>query len=252
MRTKLLHDEGSGPVLVYVPGIDGSGELLLETAERLRLQFRLVQVEYVDGVSYGESIVADLAASLRVVLDKLGIDRALLLAESFGGPVALKFALEHAEVVRGLAIVNSFAYYPRRVDLAITRVGARLLPSAVFRFVRPLIAARKLFGRLCEPDALRRFKARETPNFDSNYRKRLRAIEAIDLRPRLSEIKVPVSLFASERDRVVPSVPCLQEMQAGLANATLRTIPDGGHVVLPLQALPWCEWLSELDERAPI
>ena len=238
-------------MLVYVPGIDGSGELLLETAERLRERFRLVQVEYVDGVGYGKDTVSDLAASLRQVLDKLGIERALLLAESFGGPVALQFALKHSEVVRGVAIVNSFAYYPRRFDLVMSRIGAKLLPSSVFRFVRPLIAARKLFGRLCEPDALRRFKERETPNFDANYRTRLRAIREIDLRSRLGEITVPVALFASERDRVVPSVACLTEMQAGLQDATLRTIPDGGHVALPLQNLPWCEWLLELHERSP-
>jgi pimeloyl-ACP methyl ester carboxylesterase len=251
MRTELLHDEGTGPPLVYVPGIDGSGVLLLETAERLRPHFRLIQVHYTPEGETVRGAVGDLVTSLVSVLDELGIDRALILAESFGGPVALTFAHENAERVRALTIVNSFAYFPQRARLAVSRFGSSVLPAALFEFVRPIIAGPKFFGRLCEPDALQRFKARETPNFDAAYRDRLIAVGEFDLRPHLPEIQVPVSLFASERDRIVPSVPCARTMLAGLPNASLRTIPNGGHVILPLRGLPWVEWLSELDAKAP-
>ncbi len=250
MQTILHHDEGSGPPLIYVPGIDGSGELLLETAERLRPHYRLIQVRYVSGGVSKRGTVGDLVSSLAQVLDDLGIERALILAESFGGPVALSFALENPERVRGLAIVNSFAYFPKRLSITLSRFGAALLPTAVFEYFRPRVAGPKFFGKLCEPDALERFKRRETPNFDDEYRARLRAIPGIDLRARLAEITAPVALFASDRDRVVPSLECANVMLTALPNATLRTIPDGGHVVLPLRALPWVEWLAELDERA--
>jgi len=250
LRTILHHDEGSGPPLIYVPGIDGSGELLLETAERLRPHYRLIQVRYVAGGDSKRGTVGDLVSSLAEVLEDLGIERALILAESFGGPVALSFAIEHPERVRGLAIVNSFAYFPKRLSIALSRIGASLLPTSVFEFFRPRVAGPKFFGALCEPDALERFKHRETPNFDDEYRARLRAIPGIDLRSKLPEITAPVALFASERDRVVPSVPSAQEMLAALPDATLKMIPNGGHVVLPLRALPWIEWLAELNERA--
>ncbi len=249
MRTKLLHDEGSGPVLVYVPGIDASGELLLETAERLREHYRLVQVWYPTQGDPKLTSLDDIAAGVFTVLDELGIERATLLAESFGVSVALSCALLQPERVNALALVNGFAYYPRRTSIALSKFFSWLLPEGVFSFLRPRLAKSKLFGQLCEADALARFKDRSMPRFDAGYRERLNLITALDLRPRLGEIHVPVALFASEDDHIVPSVPCAKEMHAALPNSTLRIIPRGGHVVLPLQSLPWLEWIAEIEAR---
>ena len=250
VKATILHDEGSGPALLYVPGVDGGGDLLLETAERLRERFRLVQIRYTHSETSERGVIADLAASLISVLDDLKIDKPLLLAESFGGPVVLTCALANPDRIRGMAIVNSFPYYPRRVSVALSNLSSRFVPPALFEFMRPRIAKRKFFGRLCEPDALDRFQREAKTPFDVEYRARIAAIPGFDVRDRLSEIHMPISLFAAECDRVVPSVACGELMHASLPNSTLTTIPEGGHVVLPLRSLPWVEWLADLDERA--
>src|SRR5262245_41325916 len=105
MEARVIDVRGSGPPLVYVPGIDGSGELLLGTAARLAASFRLVRLRYGGDSSGGYE---ELAASLVRVLDELEIERALLLAESFGVSVALETALDHPQRVAGLALVNGF------------------------------------------------------------------------------------------------------------------------------------------------
>ena len=46
MRTVLHANDGKGPPLVYVPGIDASGEFLLGQAEVLARSFRLVRLRH--------------------------------------------------------------------------------------------------------------------------------------------------------------------------------------------------------------
>ena len=46
MIARVVDESGSGPPLVYVPGIDGTGRLLLSTAERLTSRFRLICLRY--------------------------------------------------------------------------------------------------------------------------------------------------------------------------------------------------------------
>lgn len=245
MRTDLHHVEGSGPDLVYVPGVDGSGEMLFETAEKLREHFRLIQVRYDPGREPWKATLDDLSMSLQAVLETLGVTRPFVLTESFGGAVTLNCAASNPDAFRAIAVVNSFARYPRRMRIAATQLVSVVFPAALFSLFRPVVARQGFFGKLCEDDAYQRFLERETLNFDDSYRRRLAIIRALDLRANLANIRCPVHLFASESDRVVPSVKCAKELQALIPQATLRTIPCGGHVVLPLQGIPWVEWLRE-------
>src|SRR6185436_9727966 len=87
MVAEIVATRGSGPPLVYVPGIDGSGELLLGTAARLERRFRLTRLRYAGG-SGGD--YASLAASVAACIERAGAARALVLAESFGVALALE------------------------------------------------------------------------------------------------------------------------------------------------------------------
>ena len=244
MHTELHHVEGDGPDLVYVPGLDGSGEMLLETAEHLRKRYRLIQVRYETDEKTPTATLDDLSLSLAAVLERMDVRHPLLLTESFGGPVTMNCAVHSPGIFRSIAIVNSFGRYPKRFGIQATRFGAAVLPKALFYFFRPMVAHR-FFGELSEDDAVERFLHRERLNFDEGYKRRLALIASLDLRPRLSSLETPVHLFASEKDLIVPAVRCAKELERLLPNATLRTIPRGGHVVLPLQSLPWVDWLAE-------
>jgi hypothetical protein len=59
-----------------------------------------------------------------------------------------------------------------------------------------------------------------------------------------------VALFASDSDKIVPSVPAAREMLRGLPDATLEILPRAGHVVLPLAEEPWVDRLRALERRA--
>lgn len=236
--------------MVYVPGIDGTGELLLGTARRLEERFRLVRLRY-DVEGPGEEVrdtYPALAGSVAGVIGELGIERSVVIAESFGGAVALQLALDRPERVSALGIVNSFAFYPRRARLALARRAAPLVPRPLFHLGRRWLAPFALFGERRDPDSIAAFRAIPGACFDEGYARRLAMIAGLDLRPRLPELTLPVRLWASGTDRVVPSVACLREVAAALPDARLEVVPGAGHLLLPLADQPWPDRVSELVE----
>lgn len=250
MLAHVVSDSGSNPLtLVYAPGIDGSGELLLGTAARLEKRFRLIRLRYASG-DEGSMVGGgydELAKSVARVLEEKNVERALVLAESFGVGVALELALDQPGRVAGLALVNGFAYFERRFGLFVSRCIARFDP--LFSVGRTFGARWALFAPRAAGQELKLFHA--LPGyFGKSYRRRLAMIARLDLRARLSEIRCPVALFASDSDRIVPSIRAAEEMARRLPDATLEILPRAGHVVLPLAEEPWVDRLLTLAGRA--
>src|SRR2546423_3753754 len=106
--------EGSGPLLVYVCGLDGTGELFFKQAAQLSQSFRIVTFRQRDE---GDFSYEDLAADVAAIIRDIGEPCATLVAESFGGGVALVFALSYPEMVERLVIVNSFPRYRERIRI---------------------------------------------------------------------------------------------------------------------------------------
>jgi pimeloyl-ACP methyl ester carboxylesterase len=247
-----VHSErGAGPPLVYVPGIDGTGRLLFSTEERLARCFRVICLRYEPGSAEPrEDSYERLAASVVAACRERVQGPVLLLSESFGGGVALQAALDHPQDVAGLAVVNSFARYGWRVLLAAGRVLCRLTPAVLFQIGRGRFAARTLFAPRYEEQAMQDFLAMQETCLDAAYCRRLRMIGRLDLLPRLAEISQPVALFASDGDRINPSVQSARAMAEALPNVELEILEQAGHVVLPLAEEPWVERRQELARRA--
>lgn len=252
MIAKLRADRGSGAGVVYVPGIDGTGELLLGTAARLEEDFRLLRFHYLaEGeASPATDSYANLAASIAEGVRARGMERCVVVCESFGGAVGLQLALDHPQLVRGLIVVNSFAHYPSPNRLAWSMRLAPHLPRSLFNFGRRWLAPRSLFGHRREADAVARFRALPGAFFDAGYIRRLAMIAELDLRPRLREVAQPVALYASSSDRIVPSTTSMAALHAALPDSTLEVIEGAGHMVLPLSDEPWPERVREMVERA--
>jgi pimeloyl-ACP methyl ester carboxylesterase len=248
MYAKLLSDRGDGRPVLYVPGIDGTGDLLLGCAERLQAGFRLLRFRYDAGPEDdGYDTLARSIAELAVQND---VPRCLVLCESFGGAVGLQLALEHPKLVAGVMVVNSFAHYPEQGRLALSRMLAPLTPRSIFRAGRYLLAPHSLFGKRDDGEALRLFRELHGSYFDAAFRRRLDMIAGLNLEPRLGEIQQPVALFASDHDRVVPSLRTMASLQKGLPQATLEVVLGGGHMILPLADEPWPERMAQLAQRA--
>jgi pimeloyl-[acyl-carrier protein] methyl ester esterase len=97
----------AAPLLVLLPGLDGTGEL-----------FRPLLAVIANGwptqvVSYPVGQILSYAQLLASIERQIGTERlVVLLAESFSGPLALRFACEHPEAVRAVALCASFVRPP--------------------------------------------------------------------------------------------------------------------------------------------
>jgi pimeloyl-ACP methyl ester carboxylesterase len=104
-------DEGQGPVLLLLHGIAGSSRAWREVMPALAGDFRLIAP---DLLGHGESAkpVGDYslgayASGMRDLLGELGIERATLVGQSFGGGVAMQLAYQHPELCERLVLVDS-------------------------------------------------------------------------------------------------------------------------------------------------
>lgn len=249
MRAEVKGDRGDGPAVVFLPGMDGTGELLLDTASKLEAHFRLLRFCYVDeGLPGSAATYERLADTAAGCLADAGVRGALILAESFGGGVALQLALRHPQLVRGLALVNTFAWFPNHLR---ARLGAALFPWTPTRAVhlaRSVIGRRLFFRPRRDAEAEAAFLIHATGFEDASFAARMKAVPELDLRDRLAEIHVPCRLYASTHDRVVPSRRTMATLAQGLPQATLELIPRANHIVLPLPEEPWAERLQALDQ----
>lgn len=255
MRAELLSDRGEGLPVVYVPGIDGTGELLLGTASRLEERFRLLRLHYVAepasaAVARESDTYAALAASCAEAIRAPGVDACLVVAESFGGAVALQLALDNPDLVRGLIVVNSFARFPAQMRVWLGWKLSALVPRFAFDLFRKLLAPRLLFAERRDQKAIAEFRELWGTFFDDGYRRRMGMITRLDLRQRVGELTQPLVLLASDKDRVVPSVRTLGELHELAPNSTLEVVPGAGHLILPLEELGWPERIEELRQRA--
>jgi pimeloyl-ACP methyl ester carboxylesterase len=221
-----LHVEGSGPPLIYVPGLDGTGMLFYRQARVLSHRFRVITFRLRDGALDMATLVADIAQHLdRAVPDGTP---AIVVGESFGGALAMHFALAHPERVRGLVILNSFSRITPVIKLHAAIAGISLMPWKTMQIVRRLTAWR-LHSPHTHQDEIQRFLALTAATTREGYLNRLRILTRYDLRDRLGELRVPTLYLAADADHLIPSVAQATYMVSRVPHATMRILQGHGH-----------------------
>ncbi len=220
--------EGSGPLLIYVSGLDGTGQLFFKQSARLSAHYRVVTFRSRD---HGKFTYDDLTGDLAAIIRDLGEQKAIVVGESFGGTVALRFALRYPQMVERLVVVNSFPRFRKRFTI---NLGIRL-STRMFGMLWPLRRAANRLGLAIDgvsrDDREKFWTAIRTVSPEA-YTQRLRLIEGLDLDSRLAEIRVPALFIAGDRDLLVPSVKEARIMAARIPNAKVRIVEGGGHACL--------------------
>lgn len=240
---------GEGPALVLVPGMDGTGRLFHRQAPRLARRYRVATYALRDDARS----MADLVADLDRILDTVAPDRApaVIVGESFGGGVALSFALAHPERTAAVVVINSFPWFHPQVRLRLAIAGVRLFPWNVMPIVRRITASRMHSSHTGGAEIQRFLRVtRETTR--EGYLNRLRILRRYDVRDRLREIRVPALFLAASEDHLVPSVEQSERMAAAVPGACLRVLEGHGHVCLIAPGVDLGEILDEaLPEAGP-
>jgi pimeloyl-ACP methyl ester carboxylesterase len=114
-------DKGSGPPIVILHGLGGQmGNFTYALLERLTGDFRVILMDR-PGSGYSRRApgatgqLTEQAAIVAEFIRKLGLDRSLLVGHSLGGAIALGVALDHPQVVNGLALIAPLTHVPKDV-----------------------------------------------------------------------------------------------------------------------------------------
>ena len=224
-------DFGAGAhTLLAHGGWTGSWELWAEPFMHLGKTWRTVAYDHrgagasiapVESISI-ESMVDDLIA----VMDKLEIERCVLAAESAGGLVAVTAALLRPERFDGLILVDALLHKEKKEsDMLFIRGLRSNFEQTIGQFVdacvpqeEPSSVEIRLWGR--------KILQRATPAASV---KLLECTFGVDLRPQLSQLRLPTLILHGDRDIIVP--PGDAEFAASqIPNSRLHIVQGAGHV----------------------
>jgi len=220
---------GDGPGLVLVPGMDGTGRLFYRQVPLLAKRYRVATYRLRDDAVDMATLVGDLARVARGAAAAGG--QVVVVGESFGGAVALSFALASPPLVAALVVLNSFPRFLPQARLRLAIRALHLMPWEAMPLVRRLTAFR-LHSRYTHRAEIRRFMELTQQTSREGYIARLRILQSYDVRDRLGELEMPVLFLASERDHLVPAVREAREMARRVPQAMVRVLPGHGHICL--------------------
>ena len=247
---------GHGHPVVLMHGGPGADRWTLSALRRCRDQFTLVLYDHrcngrAEGAPVESMTWENLTADADALREQLGFERWAVLGHSFGGHVALEYALRYPETLTHLVLVDTAAtswwsqehaagvlasrgWSPELVELSHRWFNGQIEPGEMFRDLMrlgpayyhepsPISLVREVLGgswrTKLRPDAL---------IFAGQH-----LMKGWSVVERLSEISAPTLVVAGASDFIFPP-EAQAELAAGIPNASLHLIERAGHD-------PWTE-----------
>jgi pimeloyl-ACP methyl ester carboxylesterase len=228
---------GEGDALVILNGImmsHASWHLFLSEWTKT---FQVILLDFFDqgksdklDISYSQDIQVDV---VKAVLDEINYERAHVLGISYGGEIAIQFAIKYPERVNKLLLFNTTAYTnPWLHDIGRGWVlAARHHQGELFYNVSiPIIYSPAFYIK--SYDWIKSRKSFLYNLFDASYLDgMIRLIESAqeyDVREQLSQIQAPTLVVSSDSDFVTPAVEQVF-IHKEIAGSTYEMIEDSGH-----------------------
>jgi pimeloyl-ACP methyl ester carboxylesterase len=242
---------GPGYPLVLMHGGPGTDHWTMQPFRRCADRFTLIFYDHrCNGRSQGASVTSmtweDLTADADALRQRLGFERWAVLGHSFGGHVALEYALRYPGSLSHLVLLDTGGDSrwsqqnaadllarrgdsPEKVELVRRWFNGEFAPEEMFRIFLRIGGAYqhhnglRLLGRVLTSGAWRSKMRPEAQIF--GFRHLLKGWTVMD---RLREITVPTLVMAGRDDFVFPP-ECQVGLAAGIPGARLRIIERAGH-----------------------
>lgn len=239
----------TGPAVVMLHGASSNLEVMRPLAERLAKTRRVILI---DRPGHGwstrdriwDSTPEPQARMIAQALRALGIGRAIVVAHSWSGALALRIALDHPDRVAGLVMLAPVAYpWPGGVSqynyIVTTPVIGTLLAHTVTLPLGLMLAdsgSRSVFAPQAMPanfvtDSATRLLLRPREFLANAWDLvTLRAAMA-EQAPRYANITMPISIIAGDADKTVSTHIHSQPLARFAKNTRLTVLPGVGHMI---------------------
>lgn len=180
---------------------------------------------------YKQALQADVLAEL---IRHIGYSKISVMGISYGGEVAIQFALGYPELVNRLLLFNTSSYtFPelwadgmRWNEVGKTRDGAAYYEATI-----PYFYSKKFQTEHADWMANRKSVLEKTfsdPHFLDRMERLVLSTDTYDVRDRLCEIKAPTLVVGSMMDEVIPHREQVY-LHEHIAGSALVLLPDCGH-----------------------
>jgi pimeloyl-ACP methyl ester carboxylesterase len=220
------------PLLVFFPGLDGTGKLFSTQIESLTHHFDLRCLNLPESNRQGWEGLT------RTVIDLIRQEQqnsrpTYVCGESFGGCLALKIALTAPDILDRLVVINPASALQRQYWLRWAAQTAAYVPEWIYTLsgalALPLLAN---FARI-NPEQQHLFINTVRPISQACVTWRLTMLRQFELSlETVRHLTIPTALIASGRDRLFPSYEEVALLQQYLPDAISYFLPDSGHVCL--------------------
>ena len=232
----VLTGDAGAPLVTFANGLTQNAGLW--TAYGAKLADSGYRVLSYDMLGQGRSAkpvlgteLADHATTLAGLLDHVKVERTHLAAISFGGVIALDFAIRYGERLTSLVVMSSFAELTPQLEMlseglyqGLTQVGLPYMQSLLY----PMNMSSKWIGanRASIPQMIRSGYMGNDLYALQNLMESF--IKFKPLTPRLAEIGCPVLIMNGEHDFFTPR-ECHELMRSHLPNCRLLLIQHAYH-----------------------
>ena len=231
-------DAGSGDPIVMIPGADGMKETFRYQVPALDGRHRIIVAD-MRARHEPEASFDRLADDVAELMDECGVESAVVLGQSLGGAVALRFATRYPERVRGLVISNSLTRITlehlglnRTGLIPLARLTIRYLPTAASRAMARLWSRAEVWvfddspGWANVVEYVLWTGSRTVPATVSKGRVDL--FREVDLRPELRHVRAPTLVVRGDRDFYMPP-RWWEEILELVPSSRSAEVPETGH-----------------------
>jgi 3-oxoadipate enol-lactonase len=223
---------GEGPALFLFHSLLSDRTSFDAIAPKLSQSFRLIVPE-LPGFGKSRAVsggLADVADRMAEAVKEGGGDETIVLGNGYGGFVALQMAIRHPGIASKLILADCGAAFSEEGRQAFRNMAAASKAKGLSGITD--VAMRRLFAPdflAKHPDLMRDRREAFLKTDPDVFRSACDALAELDLRPQLSQVKIPVLVLVGEHDEATP-LPMSYELAAGLPNARLIIIPGCAHV----------------------
>lgn len=238
------------PLFVYLPGMDGSGELFHLQIPYLKSTFdiRCLTLPNHDDFNSWFELATQTIHAIQSELVERSNRTVYLCGESFGGCLALQVVLLAPKLIDRLIVINPASSFKQRPWMFWGTPLIRWFPESFYHLstigLLPYLASWERLSAQSQQLLLEAMQSVSPPT--ASWRlSLLRVFAASD--EQLRQIQQPTLAIASQLDRLLPSVLEAESLCRTLPNARTFVLPDSGHACLLEERVNLYEILQEAN-----